>query len=65
VRNAPGRDHHPANAVAHSGKQDPGLGVEALTVRQQILLKREFDILKWELHPAHDLTDLVALRALP
>jgi hypothetical protein len=65
MRQAPGRDHYPADAVPHSGKQDPGLGVEALAICQQILLKREFDILERELHPAHDLANLVALRALP
>jgi hypothetical protein len=65
ARQPPGRDRHPADAVAHPGEQDPGLGIEALTVRQQILIEREFDILERELYRADNLADPVAIRASP
>jgi hypothetical protein len=65
MRQATRRDHHPTDAVAHSGEQNSGFNIKALAVGKQILLQRKFDIFERQLYPAQNLTYPVAIRALP
>lgn len=54
-----GRDCNPGDAVAHTGKQHPRLGIQSATVLQEIVLERELEIFQRQPDRRDGLVDLM------